>query len=280
MNYLELTCKIEPFDKTIREILVAELSQIGFESFVETELELQSYIQNDVFNKEALDSLNIFSNKDFKISYNLKTIEEQNWNETWEKEYFKPLLIANQCVIRSSFHKDYPISKYEILIDPKMSFGTGHHETTSLMIEEILNQDVNGKDILDMGCGTGILAILSSMRGAENILAIDNDEWSFKNTVENLKINNITNVEPFLGDKKDIKRKKFDIIFANINKNILLTDIDEYSLCLKSNGLLLLSGFYTEDYDDLNKVLNDNKLFFKSKRINNNWMMMVYCHNI
>ena len=276
MNYIELTCTIEPFDQTIREILTAELSQIGFESFVETEFELQSYIQEDIFNQDALDSLNIFTNKDFKISCKLKNIEEQNWNETWEKEYFQPLHIANQCVIRSSFHKDYPKSNYEILIDPKMSFGTGHHETTSLMIEEILEHNIEGKDILDMGCGTGILAILSSMRGAKNILAIDNDEWSYKNTVENLSLNNIKNVEPLLGDKKDIINKKFDIIFANINKNILLADISQYSKCLNNNGLLLLSGFYTEDYDDLNKVLNKNGLSFKSKRTNNNWMMMVF----
>jgi len=276
MNYLELTCTIKPFDQTIREILMAELSQIGFESFVETEFELQSYIQENIFNEDTLNSLNIFSNKDFQISYDIKKIEDQNWNETWEKEYFQPLHIANQCVIRSSFHKDYPKSKYEILIDPKMSFGTGHHETTSLMIEEILKHDVNGKDILDMGCGTGILAILSSMRGAKNILAVDNDEWSYKNTVENLKLNSIKNVEPLLGDKEDIKGKKFDIIFANINKNILLADISQYSLCLKNNGLLLLSGFYTEDYNDLNKVLNNNGLSFKNKKTNNNWTMMVY----
>jgi len=276
MNYIELTCTIEPFDQTIREILTAELNQIGFESFVETEFELQSYIQEDNFNKDLLDTLNILSKSDFIISFKTKKIEDQNWNETWEKEYFQPLHIANQCVIRSSFHKNYPKSKYEIIIDPKMSFGTGHHETTSLMIEEILKHKIEGKDILDMGCGTGILAILSSMLNAKNIWAIDNDEWSYKNTIENLKLNNIENVKPLLGDKKDIKGKKFDIIFANINKNILLADIAQYSLCLSHKGLLFLSGFYTEDYKDINKVLEENGLSFESKKTNNNWMMMVY----
>ncbi|MBN1252827.1 MAG: 50S ribosomal protein L11 methyltransferase [Bacteroidales bacterium] len=276
MNYLELTFTINPFNQDIREILTAELGEIGFESFVETDIELQAFIQEANFDETFLKTLQILQDENFKISYKIEKIENQNWNETWEKNYFKALHIANKCVIRSSFHTDYPKSKYEIIIDPKMAFGTGHHETTSLMIEEILNLDVKNKRILDMGCGTGILAILSSMLGSEKIWAIDNDEWSYKNTIENLKLNNISNIEVFHGDKNNLKGEKFEIIFANINKNILLADINQYSKSLETGGLLLLSGFYTEDYDDLNKILKQNELTFISKRINNNWLMMTY----
>jgi len=277
MNYIELTCKIEPFNQTIREILTAELSQIGFESFVETETKLKSYIQKDLFNIELLDTLNIFSNKSFNISYKIKNIKEQNWNKIWEKEYFQPLQIANKCTIRSSFHNSYPKSKYEIIIDPKMSFGTGHHETTSLMIQEILTLNIENKDVLDMGCGTGVLSILSSMLKAKSILAVDNDKWSFENTSENLKLNKIDNVNTILGDKQKIYNKKFDIILANINKNILLADIPQYALCLKNKGKLLLSGFYSEDFKDIDKLLLDNGLSSKSKKTKNNWMIVSAC---
>ncbi len=276
MNYIELNCQITPYNAEIAEILTAELSELGFESFVETETGLQAYIQEDIFKEETLPSIGILANPDFNITFTHKTIEQENWNETWEKNYFEPITIDNQCVIRSSFHKEFPEIKYQITIDPKMAFGTGHHETTSLMIKEILQLDLHGKSVLDMGCGTGVLAILAAMRGAKDLTAIDIDEWSYNNTLENMELNSIKGIKVKHGDVSAIDERCYDIIFANINKNVLLKDIGTYAKYLDKNANLLLSGFYNSDIEDINSIAESNGFELIKKDEKNNWTILKY----
>lgn len=276
MNYIELECLITPFDNQISEILTAELSEIGFESFVENENSLLAYIKADLFDENQLKEISILSNTSCKIELNQKIIQEENWNETWEKNYFEPIIIANQCVIRSSFHPEFPEIRYQITIDPKMSFGTGHHETTSLIVKEILEIDIKDKKVADLGCGTGILAILSEMRGAQNITAVDIDEWSYNNAIENVSLNKCSHIKVLHGNVKTVENEKFDIIYANINKNVLMDEMHFYSKCLKKNAELLLSGFYQSDFEDINKKCKQNGLELIKQEIKNNWMMLKY----
>ncbi len=276
MDYIELNCELKPFEQLSGEILIANLSEMGFESFVEQDTGITAYIQSQLFNNELLKNIGQITITGVSIDFKHQLIKEQNWNETWEKNYFEPILIANKCLIRSTFHKNTPKTKFEILIDPKMSFGTGHHETTFLMIEEILELELQGKTVLDMGCGTGVLAILSSQKGARDICAIDIDEWSYNNTLENIKLNSVKNVGILLGDKNLIENKYFNIIYANINKNILIADIQDYATRIHQGGKLLLSGFYKEDFDDINKIATANGLVLTSQREKNNWLMLNY----
>jgi ribosomal protein L11 methyltransferase len=178
-------------------------------------------------------------------------IPDQNWNEAWEKNYFKPVVIGGECMIRAPFHTEFPNAKYEIIIEPNMAFGTGNHETTATIVESILQNDLTGKTILDMGCGTGILSILASMKGAKHITAIDIDKWSYEGTKENAKLNNIKNIDIFLGDAQLLNHQKFDLIFANIHKNVLLNDMEAYYKVLNQGGNLIMSGFYLEDIPDI-----------------------------
>ena len=276
MDYIELNCEIKPFEQLSGEILIARLSELGFESFMEDDSGIIAYIQSHLFNPKLFEQITKILIDNTQIEYKHNLIKDQNWNETWEKNYFKPVLIADKCLIRSTFHKNTHKPKFEILIDPKMSFGTGHHETTFLMIEEILELDLHGKTVLDMGCGTGILAILSAQKGAKDICAIDIDEWSYKNALENIKLNAIKNVTILLGDKKLIGNRYYNIIYANINKNILIDDIPAYAAIIHQGGKLLLSGFYEEDFDDIHKIAIENGLQLKSQKGKNNWLMLSY----
>jgi ribosomal protein L11 methyltransferase len=276
MDYIELTCAIMPYNSEISEILVAGLGQLGFESFVEQNDSLQAYITENEFDETKVKELISHFKLDSRIDISYKKIEQENWNETWEKNYFEPIVIAEKCVIRSSFHPEFPDIKYSITIDPKMAFGTGHHETTSLMITEILELELIGKRILDMGCGTGILAILGALKGAIDITAVDNDVWSFNNTLENIKLNNVPNIKVIHGDFHQIMNNKYDLIFANINKNVLLSQIPEYKKCMNPGGLLLLSGFYKSDIEDINKPAIENNLQFLGQNESNNWLMLKY----
>ncbi len=276
MNYVELKCEIIPYSQEIAEMLIAEMSCHKFESFVEDDPYLCAYIQEDDWSNAILPSMRLVSNLDHKVIYSHKRIEQENWNKTWEENYFKPICINNQCVIKSSFHADYPDVQYVINIDPKMAFGTGHHETTSLIIEEILNLDVTNKSILDMGCGTGVLAILSAMKSANDIVAVDYDIWSYNNTLENIKLNKTDNIKVLHGDVSVLDDKKYDIIYANINKNVLLQDISEYAKRLNPNGNLMLSGFYESDIEDINEVADKCQLKLSKKTTKNEWAMLVY----
>jgi len=272
MNYIELNCNIEGNIELFSEILIAELGELGFDSFIECETGVKAYIPINLFNFDSIDKLNTLSYKDLgSISFTYSEIEQQNWNELWESN-FEPITVNNECIVYAPFHKNIPQLKYQILIEPKMSFGTGHHETTSLMIEQLLDLDVAGKTMLDMGCGTGILAILAAKKNAKSIMAIDIDEWSIENTKENIQRNNTNNITPLLGDVQLINNNQFEIIIANINRNVLLEDIKHYALCLNKDGLLIVSGFYKSDLEDISnesKLRNFGFIDFKEK---NNWV--------
>ncbi|VBB46744.1 Ribosomal protein L11 methyltransferase [uncultured Paludibacter sp.] len=255
----------------ISDILAAYLGEINFDSFVETEKGLDAYILSSEFDRNLLQKhLSNFS-FDENIRFEHNETEDKNWNEEWEKYFFEPIIIDNQCVIHSSFHKDYPVCKYDITIDPKMAFGTGHHETTSLMIAEILEMNLEGKSVLDMGCGTSVLAILAEKRGAKHITAIDIDNWCTENSLENIQLNNSKNITVLLGGTELLRDMFFDVILANINRNILLADMSAYVSCLKSNGELYMSGFYTEDIPILEQKATELGLEKIHSKEKNNW---------
>ncbi|NDV46144.1 50S ribosomal protein L11 methyltransferase [Paludibacter sp. 221] len=274
MNYIEISISITPFEEYIADVIAAELGEIGFDSFVPNERGLVAYVQEEKFDKRLFEETikNIpFGNN---IEYSIKSIPQKNWNEEWEKNFFQPIVIGNECVIHSSFHKDIPQAKYDIVIDPKMSFGTGHHETTSLMIEEILKMDLHDKKVLDMGCGTSVLAILASMRGAKDITAIDIDPWCTENSQENIELNNATGIKIMLGGAELLQGMSFDIIIANINRNILLADMSQYAKYLTNNGELYMSGFYKEDIPVIEAEANKNGLKLEYFREKNNWVVV------
>ncbi len=272
MDYNKITINFTPFQEWLRDVLTAQLGEIGFESFVETETGFEAFIATRNYNHQSFNLvLNEFQ-EDFTFTVSNEIIKSKNWNEVWEKNYFKPLVIADKCVIRAPFHTDYPKAKYEIIIEPNMAFGTGNHETTSLVIESILENNMEGKSVLDMGCGTGILGILASMKGAKKITAIDIDEWSFNGAKENAALNNIKNINVKLGDASLLVIEKYDVIFANIHKNVLLNDMQTYIENLQKNGMLIMSGFYTDDITDIKtkaESLGMKDAGFKSK---NNWV--------
>jgi ribosomal protein L11 methyltransferase len=232
-------------------VLVAQLGETGFESFVETEDGVEAFIQAGKFHDADLQFVLGEFQDDFFFEVKKEVIKGKNWNEEWEKNYFEPLVIQNQCVIRAPFHTQFPHTSFEIIIEPNMAFGTGNHETTSMMIEAILETDLKGKNVLDMGCGTGILGILASMKGAARVTAIDIDEWSFKGATENAALNNIDNLTVKMGDAALLGNENFDVIFANIHKNVLISDLPAYNSVLKPGGLLVMSGFYTEDLAEI-----------------------------
>jgi len=270
MDYTEVSFKIEP-KSTGTDILIAELSQIGYESFVETDEFLQSYIPANLFNIEDITGLNIFQSKEYSISFQQKTIKDQNWNEVWESN-FSPVLIKDMVYIRAPFHAEKKDVEFEIVIEPKMSFGTAHHETTSLMIEMMLDEKMSGKSVLDMGCGTGILAILSEILGASNITAVDNDEWAFENVKENIVKNKCKSIVVQLGDADSIFGRIYDFILANINRNILLQDMAKYAQCLGDNGVILFSGFYDDDLEQIKSSARKCNLKFDKNLTKNNWV--------
>jgi ribosomal protein L11 methyltransferase len=272
MDYCKINIEFNPLAEWLRDVLASELAGVGYESFVETKNGLEAYIPANIFNETNLfDILKSFKNE-FKFNVDKEIIKSKNWNEEWEKNYFKPLIINNECVIRAPFHTDFPKAKYEIIIEPNMAFGTGNHETTSMMIELILENNMNGKTILDMGCGTGILGILASMKGAKKVTAIDIDEWSFNGTKENSALNNIQNIEVKQGNVSLLGAEKYDFIFANIQKNVLIADLPVYAKCMNKNGKLFLSGFYENDIPDIKSAAEKQGLKdagFKSK---NSWV--------
>ncbi len=274
MIYTKVTFTISPDTETNREILIAVLSQTDFESFDETVETVEAFWPGENFTTETVTYL--LQDLEFQVEMKQETIPDQNWNEVWEKNYFKPLLIAEKCLVRAPFHTEYTNAEYEIIIEPNMAFGTGNHETTSLMAEEILKLDFHGKTVLDMGCGTGILAILASMRGAEKVTAIDIDRWAFEGTIENTRVNKISNIEALMGDASLLTDQQFDIIFANIQKNIVMRDLPVYNQVLKPGGQILLSGFYVTDVPDVQKIAEGTGLVPIGLQEKNNWAVNSY----
>lgn len=276
MDYLKLSITLSPDKQEFRDVLMAGLADYGFESFVENDEFIEAYIPAPNFDKN---SFNIDFEPLFSISWESELIPDQNWNEEWEKNYFKPLVIADRCVVRAPFHTEYPECEFEIIIEPNMAFGTGNHETTSMMMEFILETPQNGLNILDMGCGTGILSILSSKCGAKSVTSIDIDKWSFDATSENAPKNGCSNVKPILGDASAIPNEKFDIIYANIQKNIIISDMQAYCKVLSPDGTVFLSGFYENDLTDIEKVASNYDLVLKSKKTRNNWCCAMFSSN-
>ncbi len=267
-NYLEFQFKISPLQPG-SEILIAELGYAGFESFVENEDGITAYIQSEEYKEGILEDIQILESDEFEISFISKEIEQVNWNSEWEKN-FNPIVVADKCSVRAPFHEK-PDTEYDIVIEPKMSFGTGHHATTHMMLQHILNNEWEGKSVLDMGCGTGVLAILAEMKGATTLDAIDIDNWCYLNTLENVERNNCKNIKVYEGTAELLEGKQYDVVIANINRNILLEDIPTYSKCLSSGGKLFLSGFYTEDVSAIEEVCNKNGLKFENKLVEDNW---------
>lgn len=256
------------------EILIAELGEKAFESFIETETGIVAYVQKDLCSEDILDDIQILESPEFQISYTIEEIEQVNWNEEWEKN-FEPIEVDGTCHVRAPFHEKTD-AEFDIVIEPKMSFGTGHHETTHMMIQHLLAMDVTGLKTLDMGCGTAILAILAEMKGANPIDAIDIDNWCYLNSIENVERNSCTCISVYEGDADLLTEKQYDLIIANINRNILLNDMTTYSNCLSSNGILLLSGFYNEDIPFIDASCVKNNLKFESKLERNNWVSLKY----
>jgi len=258
-----------------REILVAELGAVGFESFTETEDGgLSAYIQSDEWIEGMLEQVQILSSDEVEFKVERENIEQVNWNEEWEKN-FEPIEVQGKVSVRAPFHSGKEL-EYNIVIEPKMSFGTGHHETTHLMIEHLLEVDLQGKKVLDMGCGTGILAIFSEMRGASEVDAIDIDPWCYENSVENAARNNCRKIKVFEGDAGLLKEQQFDVLIANINRNILLEDMSSYVRCLKPGGLLLLSGFYVEDMEQIGRKAQELGLKLLDEKERNRWVGLKY----
>jgi ribosomal protein L11 methyltransferase len=272
-TYIAYHFTIEPAELG-SQILIAQLEETAFESFEETEEGVSAYVQKDVWTEHILNEIELLSNENFKISYSTNEIEPVNWNEEWEKN-FSPIDVDGICHVRAPFHPATN-AKYEIVIEPKMSFGTGHHETTHMMIQHLLELDVTNKKTIDMGCGTAILAILAEMKGAQPIDAIDIDNWCYLNSIENAERNNCNHISVYEGDASLLVGKKYDIIIANINRNILLNDMQQYLDCLNENGILFLSGFYTEDIPFISESCTSKGLSYIKQFERNNWVALKF----
>lgn len=272
MKYTELLCKFNS-DELSSDIIIAYLSEFPFESFYEEENSLKAYINIDEFDFEIIE--NSFKEKGLNVYLSYKTIEQINWNAKWESDY-QPVIIDNKCIVRTSFHKKPENIVYDILIEPKMSFGTGHHETTYLMLESMLEMNFKDQDVLDMGCGTAVLAILASKMGAKSVLAIDNDDWTYENIIENIKLNIINNIGVQIGDVDLLADKKFNTIIANINRNVLIEHIKNYATSLNSDGLMLLSGFYENDIEAIQNEANQYGFQYIRHSEKNHWVAVLF----
>lgn len=271
--YISYSFKVSPKEPAT-EILIAELGEVGFESFVENEDGMEAFIQKTDWNTHILDDIYVLNSDEFQISYEMQEIEQTNWNIEWEKN-FNPIQVDDMVSIRAPFHEN-PNLKYDIVIEPKMSFGTGHHETTHMMVQHLLELDVTGKKVLDMGCGTGILAIFAEMKGAQPIDAIDIDNWCYQNSLENVERNNCKHIAVYEGDASLLKNKKYDVIIANINRNILLNDMSVYASCLNEKGVILLSGFYKEDIPIIDVEVSKYGLKLGKQIERNSWVALKY----
>ncbi len=258
MEYKKVAFSFSQIEEYQKDLLIAELADVGFDTFEDTDKGFDAFVIADQFNEAALTEVLMGFGDELQYTYLIHDIEPENWNEEWEKN-FSPLIISDTCYVRATFHEPQPQYQYEIVIDPKMAFGTGHHQTTTMMMEYILETEVADKVILDMGAGTGILAILASKRGAKRLIAIDNDDVCYESAIENAALNEIDNLTSLCGSKEAIPTLDFDIILANINRNILLDQIESYSQVLKESGTIFFSGFY--ESPDLEMITSHCELF-------------------
>lgn len=268
-KFLKITI---PCNTEILEMLIAELGQISYDSFQELDNALEAYIKEELYDAKSL--LFVLEKHEISMKIKAEKLQEINWNEQWEKN-FDPVFVDERVQIRATFHQPLPNYEYSVIINPKMSFGTGHHETTHLMVAEQLSIDHKNKSILDVGTGTGVLAIMGYKLGAKSIVATDVDDWCIDNSRENMNLNQVKNFEILQGTINKLTLPgDYDIIYANINKNVLMDEIPFYSSLLKDKGILVLSGFYSEDVDDLKGKAAQNKLNIVHTKSRNNWTMM------
>ena len=275
-DYTKIAFAVTPNDEVATDVLAALLAEVGFESFVPNDNGMEAYVPHSLYDEAAIATVvENFPLEGYAITHSSEFIEGEDWNAEWEKNYFQPIVLGEDCVIHSTFHKDVPAARYDILIDPKMAFGTGYHQTTCHMLRAILAQDMTGKSVLDMGCGTALLAILARKHGATDVVAIDIDEFAFENAKENIILNNTPDIEVRLGGADAIKESdSFDVVIANINRNILLADIQNYVKAMHTGSLLFISGFYTDDMDVLKEEAAKHGLRYLDYAEDNRWAMM------
>ena len=270
MAYIEVLFSLTD-DADQQEILTAELADIGFESFLEDETFFRAYCPEESFSEDKLFEILALEGFESIQKPSVKLIPDENWNANWESSY-SDVVIDGSCRIRAPFHQPDPAIKYDLLIEPKMSFGTAHHETTAQMISLMLKADFTQKSVLDMGCGTAVLAVLACKMGAKHIIAIDNDNWAYENALENVKLNNCGNIEVVKGDASSIENQQFEVVLANINRNILLADMSAYAQTMPVGAKLLLSGFYVEDLPEIRKSAEKLALHYQTHSVKNNWV--------
>lgn len=275
-DYTKVKFTVTPNEEVATDVLAALLAEVGFESFVPEEGGMSAYVPQALHNEESIAAVVAeFPIEGFTITYESEFIEGEDWNAQWEKNYFQPIVLGEDCVIHSTFHTDVPKARYDILIDPKMAFGTGYHQTTCHMLRAILASDMEGKSVLDMGCGTALLAILARKHGATDVVAIDIDEFAYENAKENIVLNGTPDIEVRLGGAEAIKESdSFDFVIANINRNILLMDMVNYVRCMHSGSQIFISGFYTEDMEVLKEEASRHGLRYLDYAENDRWAMM------
>lgn len=272
-DYTEVRINFSPCSETITDIAAALLADAGFETFVPDPHGLTAYIPARIYSDNLRQALEPFPLPGVTFTWTAVGIEGQDWNHEWEKNYFKPIVIGNRCVIHSSFHTDVPQCEYDIVIDPKMAFGTGHHSTTSLILQQLLSDDLTGKNVIDMGTGTGILAILSAMRGAGHVTGVEIDEPAWENAVENCELNNRPDVTMIHGDASALSEipYKADLFLANINRNVITADLDRYAMTLAAGATILLSGFYEADIPIIVEAASNARLTYVGHTSLNDW---------
>ena len=283
MDYTAINFNITPFSEEIADILIATMSSIGYEGFQYTDTGFTAYITCEQFEEERIQKLEILQSLavDYQIDWNFSVLQDRDWNLEWEKN-FTPIVVDNRILIRAGFHPTIPGIDYDIIIEPKMSFGTGHHPTTTLMLKTLLDfsGQMKGKRVLDMGCGTGILSILAAKLGASTVTGIDIDEWSYRNARENIENNQLQNIQIKIGNAGLLeKEKEFDFILATINRNILLTDMPFYERCLKDGGILIMSGFYTQDLPSIRQKAAELGMTYGDQKMKQNWVAVSFTKN-
>lgn len=274
MAWLELTFTL-PDQEELAEIFTARLSEIGFDSFLFEEANLKAYVDEEEYRPDLIDQLlheSLFAS--FRL-LKLEPVPDKNWNEIWESDY-QPAIINERCRVRAPFHEPDSSYEFDLIIEPRMSFGTAHHETTSQIIQLMLEMDFSGKSTLDMGCGTGVLAILARKKGSFPVMAIDNDEWSYNNSLDNIVLNKVPDIRVVLGDASAIGSNRFDVVIANINRNILLEDMDSYVQAMNAGALLLLSGFYKTDLHAITEEASSVGLKYVKHLAKNQWVAAVF----
>lgn len=275
-DYTQVIFIVSPCSEMATDILAAMLGEVGYESFTTDPNGLSAFIPHSLYKEKSLRDVIEQFPMEVRIGYRTEFLKGRDWNEEWEKNYFRPIVIDGECVIHSTFHTEVPEARYDILIDPKMAFGTGHHETTGLMISQLLKADLAGKKVLDMGCGTAVLAILASMKGASEITAVDIDEFACENARENIRLNGVPNIRVLLGGAEKLGEETYDVILANINRNILLGDMEAYTACMHAGSELYMSGFYEEDVPLIRKAAEEYDLTFCNRTEKERWVVVKF----